>query len=198
MDAGRFKTLIQSATLAMIDRVDELTVLDQAIGDGDHGINMKRGCEAVLAEVDVFSAMPLSHGLKAIGTKLVMTIGGASGPLYGSLFLGLAKVISDNPSREVFVEACRAGIDAVADRGKSTTGQKTMLDVLVPSVDAFALGKTPSEISMIADESALATIPMKAIRGRASFLGDRSIGHMDPGACSSAILIKVLAREFVH
>jgi phosphoenolpyruvate---glycerone phosphotransferase subunit DhaL len=191
MDAVKFKTLIQSATSAMIDRVDELTQLDQAIGDGDHGLNMKRGCEAVLADAALLSDMP-------IGTKLVMTVGGASGPLYGSLFLGLSKSIPDFPSREQFVEACRAGIEAVVVRGKSTTGQKTMLDVLVPTMDALALGKTPSEISVIADDSALATIPMKATRGRASYLGDRSIGHMDPGACSSAILVKVLARELAN
>ncbi len=198
MDADRFKTLVQSAASAIIEHVDELTALDQAIGDGDHGLNMKRGCEAVLADAHALSAMPLSQGLKAIGTKLVMTIGGASGPLYGSLFLGLAKVLPDNPSRSDFVDACRSGVEAVAGRGKSMIGQKTMLDVLFPSVDAFASGKTPSEISAVADAAALATVPMKAIRGRASFLGDRSIGHMDPGACSSAILIKALTRELLH
>jgi dihydroxyacetone kinase-like protein len=198
MDADRFKTLVESAASAIIEHVDELTALDQAIGDGDHGLNMKRGCEAVLADAYALSAMPLSQGLKEIGTKLVMTIGGASGPLYGSLFLGLAKALPDSPSRSDFVNACRSGVAAVASRGKSSTGQKTMLDVLVPSVDAFESGKTLSEISAVAESAALATIPMKAIRGRASFLGDRSIGHMDPGARSSAILINALTKEWLH
>jgi phosphoenolpyruvate---glycerone phosphotransferase subunit DhaL len=191
----QLRSLISTVASTIIEHADELTALDQAIGDGDHGLNMKRGCEAVLADADALSAKPLAEAMKAIGTKLVMTIGGASGPLYGSLFLGFAKSISDFPSRDQMVLACRAAVESVAARGKSETRQKTMLDVLAPSLDAFASGKSLPEISAIAHACAEATVPMRALRGRASFLGERSIGHMDPGARSSALFIMALAKE---
>ncbi len=196
MDPHQFRSLISAVASTIIEHADELTALDQAIGDGDHGLNMKRGCEAVLAEADALSAKPLPEAVKGIGTRLVMTIGGASGPLYGSLFLGLAKAVSDFPSRDQMVEACRSAVEAVAARGKSESGQKTMLDVLIPTLEAFAAGKSLSELSAIANACAEATVPMKALRGRASFLGERSIGHMDPGARSSALFIMALAKEF--
>jgi dihydroxyacetone kinase-like protein len=186
--------LIAAAADAIAAHADELTALDQAIGDGDHGLNMKRGFEAVRTETDAFAQKPLPEALKAIGMKLVMTVGGASGPLYGTLLMTLGKEFPAEPSRAALAEALRKAVDAVAARGKSQAGQKTMLDVLYPVQAALAEGKSPAEIAVIADAAAEATIPMKAIRGRASFLGDRSIGHMDAGARSSALLVRALAE----
>jgi len=192
MDRETKRALIEAASAAIAAHADELTTLDQAIGDGDHGHNMKRGFEAVATDVASLVERPLPDMLKTIGTQLVMKVGGASGPLYGTLFMGLAKEISDNPTSE---EACRAlekAIEAVKARGKSETGQKTLLDVLVPVQAAWA-SHGPKGLGEIAKIAAEKTVPMKAIRGRASFLGDRSIGHMDPGARSSSLLIATLA-----
>jgi phosphoenolpyruvate---glycerone phosphotransferase subunit DhaL len=188
------KALIAVAADTIVAHVEELTALDQAIGDGDHGLNMKRGFEAVRAEADATAAKPLPEALKAIGTKLVMTVGGASGPLFGTLFMTLGKEWPAELSRAAFSRALKNAIDAVAARGKSQPGQKTMLDVLYPVQAALAEGKAASEIVSIADRAAEATVPLKAIRGRASFLGDRSIGHMDAGARSSALLVRAIAE----
>ena len=186
MSEATLRRLIETVARRVIDHADELTALDQAIGDGDHGVNMKRGFEAVLADLDGHAAKPLPEALKAIGMALVMKVGGASGPLYGTLFLALGKELPADPSHDDLVRAFSAAIAAVMARGKSDAGQKTMLDVLVPVRDALAADRDPRGA---ADRAALATIPMKAVRGRASFLGDRSIGHMDPGARSSALIV---------
>lgn len=174
---------------------DELTALDQAIGDGDHGANMKRGFEAVRAEMDQYGSKPLPDVLKAIGSKLVMTVGGASGPLYGTLFMALGKEMQAGVDRAGFALSFARAVDAVAARGKSQVGQKTMLDVLYPVQRALAEGKSLGEIVAVADAAAEATVPIKATKGRASFLGDRSIGHMDPGARSSALLVAAVASQ---
>ena len=199
MDATLSQRLDLAALIAAVAEsvslhADELTALDQAIGDGDHGLNMKRGFDAVRADEAIIAAKPLPDALKAIGTKLVMTIGGASGPLYGTLFMTLGKEWPAEPSQASLAEALRKAIDAVAARGKSQPGQKTMLDVLYPAQEAFAQGKSAGEIVATADAAAEATVPLKAIRGRASFLGDRSIGHMDAGARSSALLVRAIAE----
>jgi dihydroxyacetone kinase-like protein len=194
MAAADFSRLIEAAADTIATHADELTALDQAIGDGDHGLNMKRGFEAVRAEAEAFAAKPLPDALKAIGTKLVMTVGGASGPLFGTLFMALGKEISATPDRANLTTALGKAIEAVAARGKSQTGQKTMLDVLQPVHEALAQGRTAVEIADAADRAADATVPMKALRGRASFLGDRSVGHMDPGARSTALLVRAIAE----
>jgi phosphoenolpyruvate---glycerone phosphotransferase subunit DhaL len=186
LDATTLRDLVDAVAGTMIAHADELTALDQAIGDGDHGLNLKRGFEAVLAEREAIAGKPLPDALKMIGMTLVMKVGGASGPLYGTLFLALAKELPAEPSRDDLLRATEAAIDAVKARGKSDFGQKTMLDVLKPARDALAAGRDPVAAAHAAAE---ATIPMKAVRGRASFLGDRSIGHMDPGARSSALLV---------
>lgn len=187
--------LVVAAADTIAAHADELTALDQAIGDGDHGLNMKRGFEALRAEADAFAAKPLPEALKAIGTKLVMTVGGASGPLFGTLFIALGKEISAEPDRANLTAAFGKAIEAVAARGKSQVGQKTMLDVLQPVHDALLRGKTAAEIVDVADGAAEATVPMKALRGRASFLGDRSIGHMDAGGRSTALLVRAVATS---
>ncbi|BCH05964.1 dihydroxyacetone kinase subunit L [Mesorhizobium sp. 131-3-5] len=194
MAALNLARLIAVAAETIAAHAEELTALDQAIGDGDHGLNMKRGFEAVRAEADAFAAKPLPDALKAIGTKLVMTVGGASGPLFGTLFMALGKEIAADPDRNNLAAAFGKAVDAVAARGKSQIGQKTMLDVLQPVHDALAGGKTAAEIADIADAAAEATVPMKALRGRASFLGERSIGHMDAGARSTALLVRSVGQ----
>ena len=194
MAALNLARLIAATADTIAAHAEELTALDQAIGDGDHGLNMTRGFEAVRAEADAFAARPLPDALKAIGTKLVMTVGGASGPLFGTLFMALGKEISAEPDRANLTTAFGKAIEAVAARGKSQVGQKTMLDVLQPVHDALAGDKTAAEIADIADAAAEATVPMKALRGRASFLGDRSIGHMDAGARSTALLVRTVGQ----
>jgi dihydroxyacetone kinase-like protein len=186
--------LIAAVADTIAAHADELTALDQAIGDGDHGLNMRRGFEAVRAEAASLAEKPLPEAIKAIGTKLVMTVGGASGPLFGTLFMTLGKEISQEPSRADLAAALAKSIGAVAARGKSQAGQKTMLDVLYPVQAAVAAGKSAREIVAVADEAAEATRPMKAIRGRASFLGDRSIGHVDAGARSSALIVRAIVE----
>jgi dihydroxyacetone kinase-like protein len=187
MDAARQKQLILAVCDAIIAHAEELTALDQAIGDGDHGVNMKRGFEAVRADVDNLANKPLLDMLKALGMHLVMKVGGASGPLFGTLFMSLAKDMPGDPTLAEAGAALGHAIEAVKARGKSSVGQKTMLDVLAPLQAEFANADSRdfgARFKRAAAEAAQATVPMKAIRGRASYLGDRSIGHMDPGACS--------------
>ena len=196
LDAEWKRRLVAAVASSVIAHADELTALDSTIGDGDHGHNMKRGFEAVLQDVDALAAMKLPDLLKAIGTKLVMNVGGASGPLYGTLFLALGKELPAEPSRADAVTATAAAVAAVKARGKSEIGQKTMLDVLVPAYEAFAEGANVGAIKETAVCAAEATIPMRATRGRASFLGERSIGHLDPGARSACLIITTLCDEF--
>ncbi len=192
------KRLIETVAGVVIAHSEELTRLDQAIGDGDHGLNMKRGFEAVLADIDGLAGKPLPAALKAIGTLLVMKIGGASGPLYGTLFMTLGKELPELPTRGEVVRAFGAAIEAVKGRGKSEPGQKTMLDVLAPVHAELAAGGDGLLIRLQcrAAKAAEATVPMKALRGRASFLGDRSIGHMDPGARSSSLMVAAVCEVF--
>jgi phosphoenolpyruvate---glycerone phosphotransferase subunit DhaL len=195
IDRQTRRLLFETVANRVIASADELTDLDRAIGDGDHGSNMRRGFEAVLAAIDELSAKDLGESLKGVGTTLVMKVGGASGPLYGTLFLSLGKSLADEVSREQAAEAFAAAIEAVKVRGKSDIGQKTMLDVLLPVLAVLREGGEglPARLKATAQRAAEATIPMKAIRGRASFLGERSIGHMDPGARSSALIVDAVA-----
>jgi dihydroxyacetone kinase-like protein len=178
----------------VIAHADELTALDQAVGDGDHGVNMKRGFEAVRADAAATAEKPLPEALKAIGTQLVMKVGGASGPLYGTLFLALSKEIAPDASN--LSAAFGNAVEAVKARGKSQPGQKTMLDVLTPVQAALAEGAADlrARLPIVAAGAAEATVPMLATRGRASFLGERSIGHMDPGARSTALMVACVCR----
>jgi dihydroxyacetone kinase-like protein len=189
------KALIEAVAGTMASRAEELTALDSAIGDGDHGLNMKRGFDAVLADLPNIAAKPLPDALKAIGTALVMKVGGASGPLYGTLFMALGKALPAEPSQADVATALKAAVDAMKQRGKADFGNKTMLDVLGPVAGLIANGVTSfAAVRDKAKASAEATVPMKAIRGRASFLGDRSIGHMDPGARSSELMIAAICN----
>ncbi len=187
--------LVEAAAKVVIGHADELTALDQAIGDGDHGLNMKRGMEAVMADLPKQAGKSPSDVLKAAGMQLVMKVGGASGPLYGTLAMELGKSLPPNPTRADISAALDAAISAVKARGKSDFGQKTMIDVLVPARDATAAGAGLAEIAEAAKAAAEATAPVRAMRGRASFLGDRSIGHVDPGARSCALMIVAICDE---
>ena len=195
LDADQKRKLVAAIAEGVIAHVDELTALDSAIGDGDHGHNMRRGFETVLQDLDELSSMSLPDLAKTVGTRLVMKVGGASGPLYGTLLLALAKELPPEPSRADALKAFAAAISAVKARGKSDVGQKTMLDVLVPVYEAWAAGGDFGAIRQTAARAAAATVPLRATRGRASFLGDRSIGHMDPGARSSSLMIATLCDE---
>jgi dihydroxyacetone kinase-like protein len=193
VDAVTLRRLIDTVTAAVIERADELTALDQAIGDGDHGLNMKRGFEAVRADAAALADKALPDALRAIGTHLVMKVGGASGPLYGTLCMALGKELAAAPD---LAAAFALAVNAVKARGKSQPGQKTMLDVLVPVRDALQAGGPDllARLPSVAAQAAEATVPMLAIRGRASFLGERSVGHIDPGARSAALMVAAVCR----
>jgi dihydroxyacetone kinase-like protein len=189
LDRVARERLVRALAGAVIEHADELTSLDQAIGDGDHGLNMKRGFEAVLAALPGLADKPLPDMLKAIGMTLVMKVGGASGPLVGTFFMELGKALPEQPSRADLVVATEKAIHAVKARGRSEAGQKTLLDVLMPVHAVLAGGGDAKAIAIEAAQAADRTTPMLAIRGRASFLGERSIGHMDPGSRSASLLI---------
>ncbi len=189
LDRAAREKFVRALALSMIDHADELTSLDQAIGDGDHGLNMKRGFEAVLATLPGLADKSLPEMLKSIGMTLVMKVGGASGPLVGTFFMELGKALPEQPSRADLVAATDKAINAVKARGRSDAGQKTLLDVLVPVQTVLADGGDARAIAAEAAQAADRTTPMLAIRGRASFLGERSIGHMDPGSRSASLLI---------
>jgi phosphoenolpyruvate---glycerone phosphotransferase subunit DhaL len=181
--------LVRALAVSVIEHAEELTGLDRAIGDGDHGLNMKRGFEAVLATLPALADKSMPEMLKAIGMTLVMKVGGASGPLVGTFFMELGKALPEKPTRADLVAATDKAIAAVKARGRSEAGQKTLLDVLVPVQAIFAAGGDATAIAAGAAEAAERTTPMLATRGRASFLGERSIGHMDPGSRSASLLI---------
>jgi len=190
LQADAFRSLVKVAAEQVIASAPELTSLDQAIGDGDHGTNMKRGFEAVLNKLDTISGQPLDEALKTIGKTLVMTVGGASGPLYGSFFLAAGEALSHDKSLpDDLVDVFGSGVNAVSARGRSHAGEKTMLDVLVPVLETLkADAGRPDLIERVraaATEAVERTAPMQATKGRASFLGARSVGHVDPGARSS-------------
>ena len=194
LDRASREELVRALAEAVIQHADELTGLDQAIGDGDHGLNMKRGFEAVLATLPGLADKALPEMLKSIGMTLVMKVGGASGPLVGTFFMELGKALPEQPTRAEFVAAADMAINAVKARGRSEAGQKTLLDVLVPVQAVLAAGGDARAIAMEAAQAADRTTPMLAIRGRASFLGERSIGHMDPGSRSVSLLIGAPAK----
>lgn len=195
-----FKSLVKVAAEQVIASAPELTTLDQAIGDGDHGTNMKRGFEAVLGKLDAISAQPLDEALKMIGKTLVMTVGGASGPLYGSFFLAAGEALShDKHLPDDLADVFGSGVNAVSARGRSQAGEKTMLDVLVPVLETLktAAGEPDliARVRIAAAEAVERTAPMQATKGRASFLGPRSIGHVDPGARSSCVLVQAVCTS---
>lgn len=194
-----FKSLLKAAAEQVVACAPELTALDQAIGDGDHGTNMKRGFEALLSKLDAIAEQPLDEAFKTIGKTLVMTVGGASGPLYGSFFLAVGDALSQKTLPEDLADVFGSGVNAVSARGRSTTGEKTMLDVLVPVQETLKADAGSADLAarvrMTANEAAARTAPMQASKGRAAFLGSRSVGHVDPGARSTCVLVQAVCDE---
>ncbi len=190
------------ARLVSVDK-DLLTDLDSAIGDADHGINMDRGMSAVVAALADERPASAAALLKLVGMKLISTTGGASGPLYGTLFLRMATAAGDVESlgAEGFAKALRAGLDGVVARGKAEAGDKTMYDALAPAVEALdvalaggsSFGSALAAAVAAAETGRDATIPLLARKGRASYLGERSVGHQDPGATSVTLLVVAAA-----
>ena len=185
-------------------RKEELTALDSAIGDADHGINMDRGMQAVLVKLNGTQADEIGGLLRTVGMTLVSTVGGAGGPLYGTLFLqlGTATAGTTEMTLEDWSAALRSAVEGVQARGKAELQDKTMIDALLPAAEALeaavADGSSfPDALRRSADaarEGMLATIPLVARKGRASYLGERSAGHQDPGATSSTLLLDTAAR----
>lgn len=190
--------LIEHCAQSIAGHADFLTELDKAIGDGDHGVNLKRGFDALLEAKDQLAGQSVNEALVSAGMILVMKVGGASGPLYGSLLMSMGRTTFDRPLDGMAIaKMFQAGVDAVMTRGRSRPGEKTMLDVLVPTVAAVRAGVEDGAVlpdvlasaRQAAEEGRKATIDMVATKGRASFLGERSAGHADPGATSSSILV---------
>lgn len=194
-----FEHWVRTFAQQVDDNKDLLTELDAAIGDADHGSNMDRGLKAVLVALEQEPPATPATLFNKVGLTLVSTVGGASGPLYGTLFLRLGVAIGDeepvSPAR--FAVALRAGLDGVVARGKAEPGDKTMYDALAPALDALDAALAAGQSWAVALERATAaantgresTIEMLARKGRASYLGERSIGHQDPGATSAALLV---------
>jgi len=180
-----------------------LTELDSAIGDADHGINMDRGMKAVVAKIETEPLTSVEALFKSVGMTLVSSVGGASGPLYGTFFLrfGMAAGESEQLSADSLAKAFRSGLDGVVARGKAEAGDKTMFDALAPALEALEvsleggrhLAEALEEAALAAEAGRDATIEMLARKGRASYLVERSVGHQDPGATSSALLVRVAA-----
>lgn len=201
-DTGRAVAWIEASARLVRDDAERLTELDTAIGDGDHGRNLTRGFAAAVEKIGD-AATPRAV-LRSAGGALVSNVGGASGPLYGTFLRRTARALPDEPSvgGDALAEALAAGVDGVRELGGAADGDKTMLDALVPAVAALreALGEGAELPAAVAravtagEEGARATIPLVARKGRASYLGERSAGHEDPGAASSVLLLKALAE----
>jgi len=194
---------LAACAAAMAENRDYLIDLDAAIGDADHGANMDRGFKAVLDKLPGLAGSDIGAILKAAGMTLVSTVGGAGGPLYGTFFLqaGMSTAGKSELSLADWTDALQAAIEGVRQRGKAVAGDKTMLDALLPAVQALQYAQeTQTALPLALRESAeaarqgmQATIPLVARKGRASYLGERSAGHQDPGATSSYLILKTAA-----
>ncbi len=183
---------------------EELVKLDTAIGDGDHGTNMDRGMRKALEKLDGLAGDDIGAILKAVGMALVSSVGGAAGPLYGTFFMQMGQAAAGRSELDLagFIDAFDAGIQGVVKRGKAEPGDKTMLDALVPAREALAAAiaegaSFPDALqrsASAAEDGMLATVPLVARKGRASYLGERSLGHQDPGATSTYLMLQALAN----
>ena len=200
VDAAALTAWVREFARLVHDQRDTLTQLDSAIGDADHGANLDRGMTAAVAALEATPSDDPAAVLKTVATTLIKTVGGASGPLYGTFFLRASGAL-DGEDGPALAAALRAGYDGVVARGKAERGDKTMLDALGPACDALdealAAGKPLGEALNAAAEAAArgrdATEPLVARKGRASYLGERSVGHVDPGAASATLLVEAAA-----
>ena len=205
LDVAWAQRWARESAAAIAEAKDELVELDRQIGDGDHGENLNRGFQAVVAKLDSNPAPPplISDVLKTVATTLMSSVGGASGPLYGTAFLRAAKVsgLAELDSHAV-VALLEGALEGITARGKAHVGEKTMVDAWSPAVDAAVAaadsGASPEDVLVAAERAAAAgaesTTPLVATKGRASYLGERSAGHKDPGAASSVILLQAAVR----
>lgn len=194
---------INQVAAVLHENRDYLTQLDSPIGDADHGINMDRGFKAVAEKLPTVANMDIGSILKTVGTTLVSTVGGASGPLYGTAFLraGMATAGKNELYEADVVTMLEAALEGIKTRGKAQPGEKTMVDALTPALAAMkeaeqqnrGMSQLLRRGSDAAEAGVKATIPLLATKGRASYLGERSIGHQDPGATSSWLMLKALA-----
>jgi phosphoenolpyruvate---glycerone phosphotransferase subunit DhaL len=205
VDAGLVRAWIAEVAAAVASDRDHLTALDAAIGDADHGVNMHRGFTAVTAKLAVGDG-PETPGkvLALVGRTLISTVGGAAGPLYGTAFREMGKALDEASTVDdaAFVAALRAGRDGVRRLGAATEGDKTMVDAYAPALAALEeavgaghpLATAVKSAAHAAEDGARATVPLEARKGRASYLGARSVGHQDPGAASTALVFAALQR----
>ena len=199
---------IQAFAAVIAENKGYLTQLDSDIGDGDHGTNMDRGFQAVCAKVPELADKDIGSILKTVGMTLVSTVGGASGPLYGTFFLQAGSATSGKLELSLadWVAALQAGVDGVVMRGKASLGDKTMVDALSPALQALkdSAAKGAGFVASLRDSAdacekgMISTIPLVARKGRASYLGERSAGHQDPGATSSNLLLQAAARTWAR
>jgi dihydroxyacetone kinase-like protein len=204
VDAAFVRSWVEEIASAVEVERDYLTQLDAAIGDADHGINMQRGFSAAVAKLAAAGSSPPGAVLTGVGGTLISTVGGAAGPLYGTAFREAGKALGD--AQEVgpaeLLTALRAALDGIRRLGAATLGDKTMVDAFSPAVDAFAgeldaggtLTTASARAREAAEEGMRATVPLQARKGRASYLGPRSVGHQDPGATSTALVFSALER----
>ncbi len=202
MDKEQILQWLQAFATEIEQNKEYLTELDAAIGDADHGINMNRGFKKAIAQLPNVADQDIGNILKTVSMTLISSIGGASGPLYGTFFLRASTVVASKHelAAQDLLEMLQAGLDGVLQRGKAQMGDKTMVDVLSPAVVAFGQAVGTGEVMLVAMQQAVVaaqeglqnTIPMLAKKGRASYLGERSVGHQDPGATSSYLMLKSL------
>ena len=203
LDAAWARRWIELAAADVAEQRDYLVDLDRAIGDGDHGENMDRGFKAAVEALGQDQPASVAEVLKTVAKTLMSTVGGAAGPLYGTAFLRASKAAGDGDLDGAGVAAVIAGaLDGIQARGKATTGEKTMVDAWTPALEAArAAAESGSDGAAVleaaataAEAGAAATEPMRATKGRASYLGERSIGHLDPGAVSTSLILRAAVR----
>ena len=203
LDAAWAQRWIELAAADIAEQRDYLVDLDRAIGDGDHGENMDRGFKAALEALGQAQPGSVAEVLKSVAKTLMSTVGGAAGPLYGTAFLRASKAAGDGELDGAGAAAVIAGaLEGIQARGKATTGEKTMVDAWTPALEAArAAAESGSDATAVfeaaataAEAGAAATEPMRATKGRASYLGERSIGHLDPGAVSTSLILRAAAR----
>ena len=201
LDVEWAKDWMRRASANLTEHRMELIDLDRAIGDGDHGENIARGFTFVVERIDANPPEDVAGVFKLVAQTLMAKVGGASGPLYGTAFMRAAKAAEGDLDAAWVATLCEAALDGIVTRGKATTGEKTMVDAWTPAIAAAKAaaeaGRTPAEAlraaADAAGEGAEATIPMRATKGRASYLGERSIGHKDPGSTSTSYLLATAA-----
>lgn len=189
--------LIKTVTEVIEQNAEEVTALDQVLGDGDHVTNLQRGLDALVAQAEEISQLEWAAAIQKIGMTLLSTMGGASGSLFGTLFISMSKAIKDQAelNQQVVAEIFSQGVEAVKKRGKADAGEKTMLDVLIPVAESLLQGAGDEGVIQAAVKGMESTRDMVATKGRASYLESKSVGHIDAGARTSQLMICAIVEE---